>query len=124
MAFQCEFDCSRQLLFIFLEGTVDLREALKMLVNTVGDGRFAPRYDALLDSMGAQYVGAVEGAWAVSELLKHSHLEFETHIAIATADRDLYDLVRLGAVRLNESGGPLMEIFPTLQEARQQLVVD
>ena len=70
------------------------------------------RYNVLADSMGAQYVG-VEGAWAIAELLKHSY--------IAAGDRDLYDSARLAAVRL-EPGGPLMEVFPTLQEARQWLV--
>ena len=78
------------------------------------------RYNVLADSMGAQYVG-VEGAWAIAELLKHSYQEFDTRIAIAAGDRDLYDSARLAAVRL-EPGGPLMEVFPTLQEARQWLV--
>ncbi len=95
-----------------------------MIVDTVADGCFDPRYDVLADAMGAQYVGALEGASAIAELLKHSYQEFETRIAIAAADRDLYDLGRLAAVRLNEPGGPLMEVFPTLQEARQWLIAD
>ncbi len=70
MAFRCEFDRSRKLLFIFVEGTVNLREALKMIVDTVADGRFDPRYEVLADSMGAQHVGAIEGAWAIAELLE------------------------------------------------------
>ncbi len=123
MAFRCEFDRSRKLLFIFVEGTVNLREALKMIIDTVADGRFDPRYEVLADSMGAQHVGAIEGAWAIAELLKHSYLEFETRIAIAASDGDLYELVRR-AVRLNEPGGPLMEVFPTLDEAQQWLVAD
>lgn len=124
MTVRCEFDRSRRLLFIFVEGTISIREALKTIVDTVADGRFDPRYDVLADSMGAQYVGPVEAAWAIAELLRHSYQEFETRIAIAAADRDLYDLGRLAAVRLREQRGPQMEVFSTLSEAREWVIAD
>ena len=62
MAFPCEFDRSRRVLFSSVEGAVNLRGALKTIVDAAADGRFDPRYGVLADSMGAQYVGAVEGA--------------------------------------------------------------
>ena len=124
MAFRCEFDRSRRALLIFVEGTVNLREAVKMIIDTVGDGRFDPRYDAFVDSMGARCVGPVRGAWVVAELLKRSHQDFETRIAITTSDSDLYELGRLSSVGLSEPGDPLMEIFPSRHEARQWLIAN